>query len=151
MMRRDVFIPEVLSAEEKVALFVETINAQEANAVVVSPEFFEEVKRNPKVTVECGYEAESVNMASEMIGNALDLLYKYEGIVAEVKRNPKVTVELVNEQENENMNAADKMIENAIDLLYKYEGVVAYTKEPATVEGVRLFVKPIGSEFEIHN
>lgn len=147
-MRRDVFIPEVLSAEEKVALFVETINAQEMNAVVVSPEFFEEVKRNPKITVEYGNEAEGMNMANEMIGNALDLLYKYEGITAEVKRNPKVTVELENEQEN---NMADKMIENALDLLYKYEGVVAYTKEPATVEGVRLFVKPIGSEFEIHN
>lgn len=112
-MRRDIFIPEALSAEEKVALFVEAINVQDMNAVVVSPKFFEEVKRNPKVTVEYRH---------DVYGN-----------------------------EAEDTNMADTMIENAIDLLYKYEGVVAYTKEPATIDGVKLFVKPVANEFEFHN
>lgn len=107
MMRRDMFIPETLTADEKMSLFFSAINEQPANAVVVNPVFFEEVKKSAK----------------------------------------GLTEYTVREEHSE----AEQMIQDAIEVLYKYEDIVAYTSEPATVEGVKVFVKPISNEFKLYN
>ncbi|NTW49293.1 MAG: hypothetical protein HGB19_06115 [Chlorobiales bacterium] len=108
MMRHDMFIPEMLTADEKVSLFFSAINDQPANAVVVSPIFFEEVKKSTKGFVE------------------------------------------TTDQESDH-SETDRMILDAIEVLYKYEDIVAYTNEPATVGGVKVFVKPISNEFRLYN
>lgn len=107
-MRRDMFIPETLSADEKVSLFFSAINDRPASAVVVNPTLFEEVRKSARDFVE-----------------------------------PMIL--------NDDRSEAMLMIQEAIEVLYKYEDIVAYTEEPVTVDGIKVFVKPISNEFRLYN
>lgn len=82
MMRRDMFIPEMLTADEKMSLFFSAIQDQPANAVVVNPMFFEDVKKSAAGFVGSTPKKESLTEAEQMIQDAIEVLYKYEDVIA---------------------------------------------------------------------
>lgn len=81
-MRHDMFIPEMLNADEKVSLFFSAIHDQPTNAVVVNPMFFEDVKRSAAGFVGSTPQSASLSEAGQMIQDAIEVLYKYEDIIA---------------------------------------------------------------------
>jgi hypothetical protein len=97
-----------LNSDQKMALFLEAVSVEDAVAVVLSPEFFEDAKEWPNIVLNFGTESRSAE-------------------------------------------SPDKLATDAIDLLYKYEGVTAYEKEVARIYGVPVFIKPIGSTFQVYH
>ncbi|NTV46798.1 MAG: hypothetical protein HGB11_09855 [Chlorobiales bacterium] len=70
-----------LTPDEKMAMFLDAVKTKDVIAVVLSPTFFEEVKQWPK-SVLCLNEEQVTRKTDSTLLGAIELLYKYEGVVA---------------------------------------------------------------------
>lgn len=107
MIRHDISMSG-LTPEQKMAMFLEAVSIDGTVAVVLSPKFFDDIKELPNIVLNISGESQS----KEII---------------------------------------HKMTSDAIDFLYKYEGVTAYEEEVARIYGVPVFVKSIGSIFQVYH